>query len=146
LHASAVGKALLASSPAEVQSRALARQQVAYTPFTLTSASALRHDLAETRRRGFALVTEELSLGAVSCAAPVLCPARDVVAAVSVVMPAGDGPARKWSTAVMAAAFGISRALALPRPPAAISAHLTGIRSLPLDGTAVAATGGRPGQ
>jgi DNA-binding IclR family transcriptional regulator len=146
LHASAVGKALLASSPADVQSRILARPRVVYTPFTLTSARALRHELAETRRRGFALVTEELSLGAVSCAAPIMGAAHDLVAAVSVVMPTSDGPGRKWSTAVMAAAFGIARALAQHRPPSAISAHLTGTRVFPLAGSAVAAVGGRHAQ
>lgn len=126
LHASAVGKTLLASSPADVQSRILGRSLVAYTPLTLTSARGLRRELAETRRRGFALATEEMSLGAVSCAAPIIGPAHEVVAAVSVVMSADDGPGRKWSAAVMAAAFGIARALIQHRPHAAISAQLTG--------------------
>jgi DNA-binding IclR family transcriptional regulator len=126
LHASAIGKALLAGSPADVQDRLLARPLVAYTPHTLTSARALRRDLAETRRRGFALAQEEMSIGAVSCAAPIPGPSHEVVAAVSVVMPADDGPGRKWGTAVMAAAFGIARALVQHRPPSAISAQLTG--------------------
>lgn len=126
LHASAVGKALLAWSPVETQARILARPLVPYTPLTLTSARALRRELAETRHRGFALANEEMSLGAVSCAAPILGPGKEVVAAVSVVTPSGGAPPRKLSPAVMAAAFGIARALAQHRPQRAISAQLTG--------------------
>jgi DNA-binding IclR family transcriptional regulator len=123
LHASAVGRALLASSPVETQDRVLSLPLFAYTRFTMTSPIALRRELAETRRRGFAMVIEEMTLGAVSCAAPVIGEGRRVEAAVSVVTPTGDVPVRKWSSAVMAAAFGLARALAQHRPPAVISAY-----------------------
>lgn len=126
LHASAVGKTLLAWSPAEVQARVLDRPLVAYTPSTVTSARALRRDLIESRRRGYALALEEMSQGAVSCAAPITNPDGTIAASVSVVMPVGEVPPRKWSSAVMAAAFGVSRALAQHRAQGAISAHLTG--------------------
>ena len=126
LHATAVGKALLAWSPADVQTRLLTCPFASYTPFTMTSESALRRELGETRHRGFAYSAQEMSLGAVSCAAPVLGPESHAVAAVSVVMPAGDVSPLKWSQAVMAAAFGISRAYAQQRPQSAISAPLTG--------------------
>ncbi|HKS47504.1 MAG TPA: IclR family transcriptional regulator [Amycolatopsis sp.] len=128
LYASAVGKALLASSPAETQERILARRLPAYTPSTLTSARALRRELAETRRRGFALANEEMSVGAVSCAAAIPGPGREAVAAISVVMPAGEVPPRTWSPAVRAAAFGIARALCQQRPQPVISAQLTGVQ------------------
>ncbi|WP_181802844.1 IclR family transcriptional regulator [Streptomyces shenzhenensis] len=126
LHASAVGKALLAWSPREVQERFLTSQPAAYTQFTIISTSTLRNELTKTRHRGFSLADEELSMGAVSCAAPILGPDQDVVAAVSVVMPAGEVPPQKWSQAVMAAGFGISRAFAQRRPQPALSARLTG--------------------
>ncbi|MEV4645004.1 IclR family transcriptional regulator [Saccharopolyspora sp. NPDC049357] len=126
LHASAVGKALLASSSPEVQERILARQLLAYTPSTLTSARVLRRELAETRRRGFALANEEMSIGAVSCAAPITVPGQEVVAAISVVMPAGEAPPHKWSPAVCGAGFGIARALSQHQPQPLISAQLTG--------------------
>lgn len=126
LHASAVGKTLLAWSTPEVQAGVLSRPLAAYTPSTLTTERALRRDLAETRRRGYALALEEMSVGAVSCAAPITVADGSVSAAVSVVMPAGEVSPRKWSSAVMAAAFGIGRAVAQHRPQGAISAHLTG--------------------
>ena len=126
LHASAVGKALLAFSPADTQERILARDLPAYTPLTLTCARVLRRELAETRLSGIALVHEEMTIGAVSCAAPILGPRHEVVAAISVVTPVGDESPRKWSTAVRAASFGIARALSRDQPQPVISAYLTG--------------------
>ena len=126
LHATAVGKALLAAAPGETQERILARPLPAYTPLTVTSARALRRELAGTRRRGFALANEEMSIGAVSCAAPIPGRGQQVVAAISVVIPAGETPPHKWSAAVRAAAFGVARALAQHRPQPLISAQLTG--------------------
>lgn len=126
LHASAVGKVLLAWSPAALQSQVLARPLVAYTPMTIISAAALRRELTATRQRGFALALEEMSIGAVSCAAPVIGPDQNVVAAISVVMPATEVPPHKWGHAVMTSAFGIARAYAQQRPQPALSAHLTG--------------------
>lgn len=128
LHSSAVGKALLAWSPPEEQADVLSRPLAAYTPATVTSARDLRRELAETRRRGFALAVEEMSVGAISCAAPITGPGSEVIAAVSVVMPCDGRPARTWSQAVRAAAFGIGRALTQRRPPRAISALRTGER------------------
>jgi DNA-binding IclR family transcriptional regulator len=92
----------------------------------MTSERALERDLSEIRARGFALALEEMSVGAVSCAAPIKHPGDSIAAAVSVVMPAGEASPRTWSSAVMAAAFGIGRAMAQHRPQAALSAHLTG--------------------
>ncbi|MFD0692411.1 IclR family transcriptional regulator [Actinomadura fibrosa] len=143
LHASAVGKALLAWSPTDVQSRLLGSPLASYTPSTIVSRSALRRELAETRRRGFAIADEEMSLGAVSCAAPVLVGGPEAIAAVSVVTPAGETVPQKWSHAVMAAAFGIARAYTQHRPQPPLSARLTGRGTFPLDGTAVAETAGR---
>lgn len=127
LHASAIGKALLAWSPPVTQERILALPLPRYTTETLTSVWALRRELAETRRRGFALANEEMSIGAVSCAAPIPGRGQEVIAAVSVVMPVGEASPHTWSPAVRAAAFGIARALSRHRPEPAISAHLSRI-------------------
>ncbi|MGY4711491.1 IclR family transcriptional regulator [Mycolicibacterium sp. CBM1] len=125
LHASGVGRALLAAAPEEVRARILARPLAAYTPFTKTSARALRRELADTRRRGFAVAIEEMSLGVVSCAAPIRGEGDRVHAAVAVVTPVGQASARKWSSAVMAAAFGIARALDQRRPQPRLDVELS---------------------
>jgi DNA-binding IclR family transcriptional regulator len=111
LHASAVGKAILAFADVETQENALRVPLDAYTARTITSGVRLRAELAHVRRVGFALSEEELTVGAVSCAAPVLDAQGGVVAAVSVVVAGGMGVASGWAGAVRTAATGISRRL-----------------------------------
>ncbi|NJP96037.1 IclR family transcriptional regulator [Nonomuraea sp. FMUSA5-5] len=111
LHASGVGKAILAHSSPAVQDRIVTGVLVRYTPKTLTSPDALRTALAEVRRVGHATCDEELTLGAVSCAAPVFGPRSAMVAAVSVVGPASSGALHEMAAAVRTIAHGISRAL-----------------------------------
>jgi DNA-binding IclR family transcriptional regulator len=125
LHASAVGKALLAWAPDEVREEVLASPLPAYTTRTITTGSVLRGELAEIRLRGYALSREEVSIGADSCAAPIMGP-RVGLAAISVVVPAGGRQLRGLEPAVIAAARGIVAALEVNRPPRAISAPLTG--------------------
>ncbi len=64
LHASGVGKALLAAMPDEDLERLLVTQPLQrFTPSTLTSDAALRANLARVRRRGYALDDEEHAIG-----------------------------------------------------------------------------------
>lgn len=64
MHALASGKALLAALPAEDLDRYFAEvERLKFTPTTVTSEKALRKDLAEVRRTGFAVTNEEYSLG-----------------------------------------------------------------------------------
>ena len=136
LHASAVGKVLLAASSTEFQSGVLSQRLVAYTPHTLTSRRALLGEIGDIRDRGFGLSTEEMSIGAVSCAAAIVPHANQVVGAISVVMPTAAGPPRRWAQAVMNASWNLSRALASsPRGTQAISAQLTGRRAAGRDRT-----------
>jgi DNA-binding IclR family transcriptional regulator len=111
LHASAVGKAILAFSDVPTQEAVLAGELDAYTARTHTSGARLRTELAHVRRVGFALSEEELTVGAVSCAAPVLDAGGAVIAAVGVVVAGGAGVASGWAGAVRTAASGISRRL-----------------------------------
>jgi DNA-binding IclR family transcriptional regulator len=67
LHCSALGKVLLACGVAELPPGRLARR----TSRTVTSREALAVDLAEVRRRGYAVTNEELEPGLVAVAAPV---------------------------------------------------------------------------
>lgn len=64
LHALAGGKALLAAMPADELDRYLAEsERNRFTAATVTSERALRRELADIRRTGFALTDEEFSLG-----------------------------------------------------------------------------------
>ncbi len=88
-HSTGCGKALLAFLPPEQLDRILRNWKLtAKTPHTITDAAVLRRELAESRRRGYAVNRRESDSGVISVAAPI----RDVtgrsVAALSVVGPA----------------------------------------------------------
>lgn len=70
LHATGVGKVLLAWAPDEVLERAL-RAAERQTRHTVTEPGRLRREIAEVRRRGHARTAEEMTLGASSVAVPV---------------------------------------------------------------------------
>ena len=107
LHATGVGKALLAHAPHEVQEEVLA-QLTPVTAHTVTDPARLRAQLDEVRRRGFARTTEEMTLGTSSLAVPVLDSGRSAVAAVGVVV-AG---ARRYLTRLAPALTMAARAIA----------------------------------
>jgi len=67
LHCAALGKVLLAYGAAALPPGRLVRR----TGQTITSRDALQADLAEVRRRGYAVTNEELEPGLVAVAAPV---------------------------------------------------------------------------
>ncbi|MHB8505031.1 MAG: IclR family transcriptional regulator, partial [Acidimicrobiales bacterium] len=91
LHASALGKALLAHRAAELPPGRLER----LTGRTLTSREVLAAELEEARRRGYATMIEELEVGLVAVAAPVFRDGGVAVAALSVSGPTARlGPAR----------------------------------------------------
>lgn len=89
LHASGIGKALLAEMTRAEAERLLGRSGLAgYTPRTLTTPERLFDDLARTRRRGWAYDDEERHLGMRCIAAPVFDTHGEAVAGVSVSGPA----------------------------------------------------------
>jgi IclR family transcriptional regulator, acetate operon repressor len=90
LHCAALGKVLLAYDAAELPPGRLTRR----TSHTITSREALAADLAEVRRRGYAVTNEELEPGLVAVAAPVYRDGGNVVAALSV-----SGPATRLTKA-----------------------------------------------
>ncbi|NUP50882.1 MAG: IclR family transcriptional regulator [Catenulispora sp.] len=118
LHATGVGLVLLAHSSAELQDAVCAGELAAFTPYTMTDAKRLRRVLAEVRREGCAISDRQITDDAVSVAAGVRGPRGDVVAAVSVVVPAETPQVRALIPVVRLAAFGISRALGW-QPPSA---------------------------
>jgi DNA-binding IclR family transcriptional regulator len=70
LHATGVGKVLLAHAPAEVQARVLA-DLPRITAYTITSPRLLSQQLDRVRLEGFATTQEEMTLGACSIAVPI---------------------------------------------------------------------------
>jgi DNA-binding IclR family transcriptional regulator len=121
LHASALGKAMLAYSPESATDDLLAEPLPRLTSRTLRPA-ALREELGEVRERGFAREKDEAILGESSIAAPIFDHSGHAVGAIGVV---GDtdrimarGAARQLSSAVAEAARGISRELGASRWPA----------------------------
>lgn len=88
LHASGVGKALLAwESPRQVHDVLAKVEFRTYTPNTLTTISDLLAELDVTRKRGYGLDLEERELGVVCVAAPIFNHSGKVVAALSVSAP-----------------------------------------------------------
>ena len=72
VHASAIGKALLAFADDPAAEVAALAELAAFTPATLTSRQALLADLEATRRRGWALNDGERDVGVRTMAAPLL--------------------------------------------------------------------------
>jgi DNA-binding IclR family transcriptional regulator len=109
MHATGVGKVLLAHAPLEVQQAVLA-ELPRITPYTITQPGRLRRQLAQVLRDDCALTVEEMSLGACSVAVPVRHH-QDVVAALGIVVPSVRRDRAKLVTALTVAARGIGRAL-----------------------------------
>ncbi len=117
LHATGVGKVLLAAAPAEVVEQAL-RALTPQTRHTVVDPAPLRRELAEIRRRHYARTSEEMSLGAASLAVPVQVEGRNgpvVVAALGVVVPPRRRDLLKLVPVLEVAARGIGRELARTR-------------------------------
>lgn len=85
IHASGVGKALLAQFPEERVKQILHKRGLAkFTERTLVSPADLFRQLEEIRRRGFAIDDEERNLGMRCVAAPIFNEYGEAIAAVSV--------------------------------------------------------------
>lgn len=92
LHASGIGKALLAEMAEDRLAGLLAEPLESFTPKTLSDPAALRADLAGIRARGYALDDEEKNLGMRCVAAPVFDVHGEAVAGVSVSGPLARMP------------------------------------------------------
>ncbi len=79
-HASALGKVLLAYSAVTISAGRLER----LTDKTITSRTCLLEELEEVRRRGFAIISDELEAGLVAVAAPIREQDGRVVGAISI--------------------------------------------------------------
>jgi DNA-binding IclR family transcriptional regulator len=110
LHATGVGKVLLAYAPPDVQERVLA-DLPRITPYTVTQPGLLREQLRRVHRDGFAQTVEEMSLGACSVAVPVSTSAGAVVAALGIVVPRIGRDRSRLVSALQVAARGIGRSV-----------------------------------
>ena len=117
LHATGVGKVLLAAAPADVVEQAL-RSLTRVTRHTLVDPGRMRRELAEVRRRRYARTSEEMSPGAASLAVPVQVERRSgpvVVAALGIVVPPHRRDLPRLVPVLEVAARGIGRELARTR-------------------------------
>jgi DNA-binding IclR family transcriptional regulator len=111
LHATGVGKALLAHAPEPLFEDLCSAGLRRHTAHTVTSPGQLRQELAEVRRTGIGYAKDEMSVGSQSAAAPVYDWTGSVVAALAVVQRTGRGDVRRLGVAVRTAAISISRVL-----------------------------------
>jgi DNA-binding IclR family transcriptional regulator len=110
LHATGVGKVLLAYAPADVQRHTL-RNLDRVTAHTIVHAGVLATQLVRARRDGYATTVEEMTLGACSVAVPIFAQ-HAVVAALGVVVPNLKRDRPRLVAGLTVAAQGISRTMA----------------------------------
>jgi DNA-binding IclR family transcriptional regulator len=93
LHATAIGKCLLAWLPPEIAARAVTKQGLLGSPTlgpnAVTTMPALTTELARIRRRGFGMARDESEIGAAAVAAPIFSDSgrSEVVAGLAVIGP-----------------------------------------------------------
>jgi DNA-binding IclR family transcriptional regulator len=121
LHATALGKAVLAYLPEDVRADLVGDELRKLTGQTLATPAALKRELATVRTRGYALEKAEAVIGEAGVAAPIFGRDAAPIGAVGIAGPQdrllkrGREPAA--ASAVLEAARGISRDLGAPRWP-----------------------------
>ena len=121
VHATAVGKALLAFQPEEEIARIIARGLPASAPNTLVEGKALQRELAAVRARSYAVDDEESEVGLRSIAAPVRNDSGNVIAAISIAGPVHRMTKKMllgWVRELVGAADAVSQRLGWQSPRA----------------------------
>ncbi|GAA1210768.1 IclR family transcriptional regulator [Prauserella alba] len=115
LHATGVGKVLLAHAPAQLREDYLAAVLRRPTVHTITHPERLGRQLAAVRREGYATTEDEMTLGACSIAVPITRATsggeQEVVAALGIVVPTLKRERTRLLAALQVAARGIGRSL-----------------------------------
>lgn len=111
LHATGVGKVLLAYAPEEIVSEVLSNDLKRYTSRTIVAPAQLRRKLSQVRRTRPAFAIEEMSIGSVSVAAPKFLTPDHPVAALAVVVRSSRKDVQRLASAVLATATSLSRIL-----------------------------------
>jgi DNA-binding IclR family transcriptional regulator len=112
LHATGVGKAILAYEAPEFADELIHAGLARMTPRTITDGDALRRDLALARQRGYSFTRDEMTIGAVSVGAPIFGPDGRVAGAVSLVVATAGADHAAIAPAVVAVAKGLTRRVA----------------------------------
>ncbi len=118
MHATGVGKVLLAHAPADVRAwvlSSLAERGARVTPYTITQPGRLRRQLAQVLRDDYATTVEEMSLGACSVGVPIRRQG-EVIAALGIVVPSLKRDRPRLVAALAVASRGITRALEFHSP------------------------------
>lgn len=110
LHASGVGKVLLAYGSKDVQEAVLDSLD-RYTDKTITDANALRKQLKVIKDQGYAHSEEELAIGARTLAAPIFGPGNKVVAALGIVTPVDNRDIMRIAPLLQVSANALSKKL-----------------------------------
>jgi IclR family transcriptional regulator, acetate operon repressor len=115
IHASGIGKALLAyHSPEAIERIVRGQGLAAFTPHTITDRERLLAELADIRARGWAMDDEERTEGMRCIAAPIFNEFREAIAGVSISGPTGRmarAGGEAFGVQVRAAADRITRAI-----------------------------------
>lgn len=110
-YCTALGKAILAFSPAKVVEGVIANGLAPRTRYTIVVPRVLREELAQVRRDGVAYDREESTLGVACAAAAVLDADGLAVASLSVTGPTLRFDPERLGPAVRTAALGLTRVL-----------------------------------
>jgi IclR family transcriptional regulator, acetate operon repressor len=111
LHATGLGKAILAYSAPDVVDATLEAPLPALTPKTIVEPLALRAELARVRERRVAFDVEESRLGLFCVAAPILDPRGRALGAISVTGATELDQAERFAPAVSTTALAVAGAL-----------------------------------
>ncbi|MBA0127785.1 IclR family transcriptional regulator [Haloechinothrix sp. YIM 98757] len=111
LTATGVGLVLLAHAPTEVQDEVLSGPIDRYTECTVTDPHSLRRMLADVRTTGFSISDRQVTMDALSVAAPIHSGRGHVIAAVSLVVHHGTVSPHSLAPLVQTSARAISRTL-----------------------------------
>ncbi|AGL16598.1 IclR family transcriptional regulator [Actinoplanes sp. N902-109] len=113
MHATGVGKVLLAYAPEEVRTAVLGRL-TRVTPYTITQPARLLQQLRRVQAEEYATTAEEMSLGACSVAVPVRV-GGEVTAALGLVVPDLRRERTRLVSALQVTAQGIARSASAHR-------------------------------
>lgn len=123
LHTTGVGKVLLAYQPDSFVTEYLHRSLARPTAYSVVHAPRIRDDIGRIRARGFALTSQEMTLGNISIAVPIRDDTGDVFAAVGLVMHQARAEVKRHVPLLRRAAAGIAATVQEIRDATPLDSH-----------------------